>query len=580
VNQKVQVGLLAVASFVLALTVLPAVASGSGIRALSGSGTVTGTVKVTKAPSGFVPAYIGAGACPDTGPAGQMCANPQYTLSGPGGAYTLSLSAGTYRVAGFYENSGYGGAFLGPTHVVSVTAGGTVALNLSVPYRTPAAIMGTITITGVPKSVLVSQLEVLLCPSFASYTGGTIPLACVTTYTQPSAAGSNTGTYSLSGLPPGAWTAYPGFCTQSSCGTPDPNNGTAVTLVGGQTTTLNLTGKFLEPGQAFVSGTVSVTGAPAGFSAQVGVSACPQGGTLPCQVTYYLSNGQFGLILSAGTWTVKGFYLAAPYDNAIDGPAVTVTLASRQYAKQDLAVPYEVLGTATGKITITGLPTGVRITDYELLACPASEPWGGGTAVAAPECVSEYSGPGGFGYGPADRNQVKTTSPAEKPPSGYAGPAQAAAAFNLYSVPTLTAGTWLLYPGYKDVFGTVLNSTPTSVNIASAGTTTQNLTVAYETPTEGAVTGTVDVIGAPAGGNEAGAQACTALPSGATCLGEQDAYAQSGGAYSLLLAPGTWWVRGFVDVPGSSGLTQSTSSAVEIHLSAGQNAKENFAVAY
>ena len=53
-----------------------------------------------------------------------------------------------------------------------------------------------------------------------------------------------------------------------------------------------------------------------------------------------------------------------------------------------------------------------------------------------------------------------------------------------------------------------------------------------------------------------------------------------GDAYSLLVAPGTWWVRGFVDVPGSSGLTQSTSSAVEIHLSAGQNAKENFAVTY
>jgi hypothetical protein len=510
-----------------------------------------------------------------------MCPNPVYTLSGTGGAYTLTLSAGTYRVAGFYENNAFGGVFLGRTHVVTITAGGTVALNLWTPYRKPAAITGTITVTGVPASVSISQLEVVLCPSFSPYTGGSIPLACVSAGVQPSTAGGATGTYSLSGLPPGAWTAYPGFCTQSSCITPDPNNGTAVTLVGGQTSTVNLTSTFLQPGQAFLSGTVSVTGAPTGFSDQIGVSACPQSGTAPCQVLYYLSSGQYGLILSAGTWTVKGIYLAALYDNAIDGPAVTVTVASGQYATQALAVPYQVLGTATGSITITGLPAGVHITDYVVLACPASEPWGGGNAAPAPECVSEYSGPGGFGYGPADRNQVKTTNPAEKPPTGYAGPAQAPAKFNLYSLPTLTAGSWLLYAGYQDAFGTALKSTPASVTIVSAGITTKNLAMPYQTPTQGAVTGTVDVIGAPAGGTEAGVQACTALPSGTTCQGELDAYAQAGGAYSLLLTPGTWWVRGFVDLPGPTGLlTQSFSSPVEIQLSAGQDAKESFVVTY
>jgi hypothetical protein len=373
---------------------------------------------------------------------------------------------------------------------------------------------------------------------------------------------------------------YPSFCTQSNCNLPDPSGGTAVTLVGDQTTTLNLTSKFLGPGQAFVSGTVTVTAAPAGFSTQLGVSACPQSGSTPCQVIYYLPNGQYGLILSAGTWTLKGFYLAAPYDNAIDGPSVTVTVASGHYATENLAIPYQVLGTAAGTITVTGLPAGVHITDYVMLACPAADPWAGGNAAAAPECVSEYSGPGGFGYGPADRNQVKTTDAAEKPPTGYAGPAQASATFNLYSLPTLTAGSWLLYPGYEDVFGVTFNPAPTSVSIVSAQTTTQSLTVPYVTPTQGAVTGTVDVIGAPAGGTEAGAQACTAPPSGTTCQGAVPAYAQSGGAYALLLTPGTWWVQGFVDVPGSTGLTQSTTSPVEVHLSAGQDAKENFTVTY
>jgi hypothetical protein len=104
--------------------------------------------------------------------------------------------------------------------------------------------------------------------------------------------------------------------------------------------------------------------------------------------------------------------------------------------------------------------------------------------------------------------------------------------------------------------------------------------VDYVVPTQGAVTGTIDVIGAPSAGTNAGAQACTALPSGATCQGEVDATALSGGAYSLLLAPGTWWVRGFVYVSALGGLTKVTSSPVEVHLSAGQNAKENFTVIY
>jgi hypothetical protein len=533
---------------------------------------------VIKAPTGFHAAYVGAGACLDTGPPGQTCANPQYALSGPGGTYTLTLSAGKYRVAGFYENNAYGGAFLGATHLVTVTTGGTVTLNVTVPYQAPAAITGTVTVTGMPKSDPIYQFDILLCPSFAPFTGGAIPLACVNTYAQPTSPGANTGSYSMSGLPPGAWTAYLNFCTQSSCGTPNPSDGIAVTLVGGQTTTLNLTTKFLQPGQAFLNGTVTVTGAPTGFSDQIGISACPQSGSAPCQVNYYLPSGRYGLILSAGTWIVKGLYLAAPYDNAIDGPAVTVTLTSLHYATQALTVPYRVLGTATGTITISGLPVGVSITRYTVLACPKSEPWTGG--IPAPECVSEYSGPGGYGFGPADRNQVKTTLPGAKPPAGYAGPAQAAATFNLYSLPTLTPGSWLLYPGYQDAFGTVTSPTPTAAGIAAAKTTTKNLTVAYVAPTQGAVVGTVDVIGAPNGGTNAGAQACTALPSGTTCQGEVDAYAQSGGGYTLLLTPGTWWVRGFVDVYGSSGLTQSTSSPVEIHLLAGHEAKENFTVTY
>lgn len=572
---KMRVSLIVLASLGLCFTVLPDVASASGVVASSTPGTVSGTVKVIDAPTGFAPAYIGAAACPDTGPAGKSCANPTYALAS-NGAYSLSLDAGTYRVTGFYENNAFGGAFLSATHVVTVTSGGTTTLNLSVKYQVPASITGTLTVFGVPKSVSITQLEVLLCPSFAPYTGGTIPLACVSAYAPPSTTTPGTGTYSVNGLPPGTWTAFPSFCTETSCVTPNPNGGTFVTLVGGQTSTLNLTRRFLAIGQGFVSGSLTVTGAPAGFSAPVGVSACPASGT--CQVIYGAPGNNYGLILSAGSWTLKGFYLASPFNNAIDGPATTVAVASREYVKDNLAIPYQVLGAATGTITITGLPAGTPITSYVLLACPSSEPWDGLTA--APECVSEFSGPGGFSYGPADSSQALTASPAQKPPAPYNGPAQAAAKINVYSVSTLTAGSWLLYPGYEDLFGAVLDPSPTSVTIAPPATTTKNLTVAYKTPTQGAVTGTVDVIGAPTGGTEAGAQACTAAPSGSTCQGEVEATAGTGGGYSLLLTPGTWWVRGFVYVNGAGGASEATSAAVEITLTAGQDAKENFAVTY
>ncbi|HWD55080.1 MAG TPA: hypothetical protein VG346_08145 [Acidimicrobiales bacterium] len=527
---------------------------------------------VTGAPEGFSPGEIGAGACPDTGPPGQLCANPQYSLSGPGGRYTLSLSPGSWRVAGFYETSAFGGPFLGTAQVIDVPSGGTVVRNLTVPYSAPAELKGTITVTGVPPTLQVEQLMVLVCPSYAPYTGGSQPIACVNGYAQPSSPGATSAPYDITGLPPGSWTAYPGFCAQTGCGF-NQQAGVPVTLSAGKTTTANLSTPFLLPGQALLSGTVTVLDAPSGFSDPVGVSAC-HAGTSNCQTFYVPSGDQFDLVLQAGVYSVKGFYLASPFDNAVDGPSAPITLRAGHDTVRNLSVTYRVPGTATGSINVSGFHLGVTITAYTVLACPTLHPWSGG--IPAPECVSEYSGPGGFGYGAADRSTAQGPFALTHPPAGFKGSA-VSGPVNRYVLP-LTPGPWLLYPGYQTVFGSVVDHTATTVKIASNVTTHKNLTVPYQRPTQAAVTGTVNVVGAPANGFESGVQACTAPPTATTCTGEQEAYGQQNGAYTMLLTPGTWWVRGFVQTFFGFSSHQSTSSAVVVHARAGVVSKENFTV--
>ena len=190
--------------------------------------------------------------------------------------------------------------------------------------------------------------------------------------------------------------------------------------------------------------------------------------------------------------------------------------------------------------------------------------------------MSEYSGPGGFGYGAADRSGSKSANASTNPPAGYAGAAKTPV--NEYSLPTLTPGTWLLYAGYQTVLGSATNMTGTPVSIASNTTKTKNLTVAYKQPTQGAVTGTVTVVGAPSNAFEAGVFACSSLPTSGSCPGEVPAFAEQNGSYTLLLAPGTWWLEGFVDVFGGPGADQSTSPAKKVVLTAGTEITKNFTV--
>ncbi len=624
---RARMAIIAGASFILLVTVLPQIASGFGLTSLAnrivgsescvgsgssgssgsssmccsssgssgssstssqcGMGTVTGTVTVTGAPKKFTPAILGAGACPASGPNGLACADPQYDLAS-NGVYTLRLAPGTWKVSGFYENSAYGGAFVGPAHTITVTGGATVHQDLTVPYEKAATLHGTVTVKDIPPFVEVYELQVLLCPSFAPYNGVTPSIACVTT-SEPGGGSTTTTTttplaptggtlsapYSVSGLPPITWTAYPGYCAQSGCGY-NANKGVTVHLTPGGIGTANVSTNFLLPGQALLTGTISVTGAPTGFADEVGVSACPlgqQSGSFACHTFYGLSGNRYDMVLAAGQWSVKGFYLAQPYDNAVDGPTQVVTLVKKQTTNLFLSVPYQVPGTATGTITVPGLPAGVTVQSYTVLACPTSEPWHGG--IPAPECVSEFSGASGFGFGAADRGKVKSADPTANPPAGFSGAAQTH--INQYSLPTLTPGGWLLYAGYQTIFGSVSNMTGTQVNIVSGQTKTRNLSVPYKQPAQGAATGTVTVIGAPSNGFESGVMACSGLPTGGSCPGEQQAFSQQNGSYTMLLAPGTWWLEGFVDVFGGS-LNQSTSPAKKVVITPGIELTKNFTV--
>lgn len=582
-----QLGLIVAASVVLVITVLPEVASGIGLKSLGarlapiscsssggsgsgsgssgqcGPGTVTGTVTVTGAPSGFSPAYVGAGACPASSPPGLACANPSYALTSNGGTYSLSLPPGMWNVAGFYLNGLSNGVFLSTPQLVTVPSSGKVTANFTVPYESPATVKGTVSVTGVPSGIAIADLTVLLCPSFAPYTGGFPSIACVTSYPPFQGPGQTSESYETTGLPPGKWIAYPSYCSQFGC-TTNANAGKKFTLVAGGTKHANVTTPFLTPSEGLLSATVTVTGAPAGFSDPVAVSACQGGGSL-CETFYSYGTNTVSLLLADGSWTVQGLYSIPPFGNTVTGPSRVVTITGGHVTTVSLTVPYQQLGGVTGPIRVTGKPAGVTITSYTVLACPSSAP-----SRFSFGCINEYSGPGGLGY----------TTALSRRSNGAARSAAAPARtpFNLYQLSTLTPGKWTLYPGYGTAFGWFTSPVGTTVTITANQTVTQPLKLAYQMPAQGLVKGKVIAVGVPQGGFEAGVHACSAPPTATSCPGEQYGYSGSDGSYTLSLSPGTWWVSGFVDVYTGAGLTESTSAAQQITVTPGSQTKANFVV--
>jgi hypothetical protein len=156
---------------------------------------------------------------------------------------------------------------------------------------------------------------------------------------------------------------------------------------------------------------------------------------------------------------------------------------------------------------------------------------------------------------------------------------QADAAVNSYELSTLTAGTWILYPGYQTEFGSATDPVGTRVTVTAGGTTDEDLSVPYQVPTVGAVTGSVDVVGAPEN-TQAGVEACTTAPTTKVCTDEQGTYINSDGTYQLTLTPGTWWVTGYVDLfdYNGPGLDQTNATPVKVTVTAGTQTTEDFTV--
>jgi hypothetical protein len=619
-RRQVRFGIIAVAGFVLLVTVLPQVASGIGLGSLAnrldsaaacsgssgssggsgsgssggscctgssdsggsgsgsgssqcntGPGTVTGNVVVSGAPKSFFPSAIGAGACASTGTITTLCADPIFALQSDG-TYSLSLDPGDWVVYGFYENSLFGGAFLSKPQVVTVTSGGTVVVNAVVPFAKPATLKATVTVTGLPAGVPLQSVGVLLCPAGSPFSGGIQPLTCVNgngDYFPP--PGPTSDSVVVTGLPSGPWTAYPSYCTVLGCST-NAAAGAPVNLVAGKTSRLKLKTSFLTPLNGLVNTTVTVSGAPAGFDASVGVFACQiQLGGSSCEGSSGSPSGSaFPLVLGAGLWAITGQYFAPVYGNAIDGSTVFILVQGGGVQSVALDVPYQVLGTAAGSIKVTGVPSGVKVTAYSVTACPTGgsplDPFG------FLSCVTEYSGSGTQFFGPANTRRLGRSA------HRVALPHTAGTRINTYTLPTLTAGAWSLSVDYTTAFGTFSSPGSTTVNVTAAKTTTTHLTVPYQSPSTGVVTGSVKVVGVPANSFSASVQACSTQPTVGTCTDEIDAFLDANGKYALNLPAGTWWVSGVVYVYNFPSTEVLTSAPRQFSVTAGTRNKANFTV--
>ncbi len=297
-QQRVRVAVIAAASFVLLVTVLPELASGFGFRSLENrlanttpwraavqaggsgelvdlrhNGKVTGSVLVFGGPKTSRPAVLGAEACPGSAPRRA----PTRCRPWPRTAPTPCRCPGQLDRVRLLRDQLEEPVFLGTPALENVPAGGTVNVNLVSPTVKPATSGRDDHRYRRVRERPDQALTVVVCPATVAFSGGTVPNGCATRSVKPSTKGGATGSYSVTNLPPGSWTAYPGFCARSGCVTHTGNKQT-VTLSKGKTTTLNLSTPFLLFGQTLLYGTVTVTGAPSGFSATLGVNASQIGG--------------------------------------------------------------------------------------------------------------------------------------------------------------------------------------------------------------------------------------------------------------------------------------------------------------
>jgi hypothetical protein len=406
-------------------------------------GVLTGNVTIRNAPAYFA-GEVGVAACPGAStPAATtgLCAAPLIAVAESGASYTLALPAGTWEVYEFYELGFEGGAYIGHAHTVSIVGGGTVRQNISVLYQAPTTLSGTVTVSGVPSGITVEALVVTACPSSQPLVGGIPSEFCDSDYVQGS------DTYSLPTLFRGSWLLYVGY--ETVFGLTFVTTPTPVRLPKGGSVNENLSVNYQTPVDGALEGTVTITGAPPGFTAPFeGVGACPVAGTpgTACAEPSYTLIGTgdtYQLALTPGQWGAAGFYELGGFAGQFISPVQAVTVSAGVVDQVNFVIPYVKPAKVEATVTVTGVPAGVTVEGTELLACPSGDPYDG-TSVPI-ECVEG-----------SDAGSVVT-------------------------IGTLPPGTWLLYPGYFASNGSFYTGTQgTTVKLRAGGTKKVSLNVAYQ----------------------------------------------------------------------------------------------------
>jgi hypothetical protein len=281
-----------------------------------------------------------------------------------------------------------------------------------------------------------------------------------------------------------------------------------------------------------VTGKVTVTGAPRGFSpAYAGVGGCQGAVVAICpSPRYTLASGSaYTFTLPVGTWHLEGFYELAPFGGAFLGTTSTVAVLAGKTATANFTVPYEAPGSVKGAVSVTNIPPGITVSNEAALACPSYAPYTGGTSTPI-ECADGYSATG----------------------SGE------------YSITTLPPGKWILYPSYVTQFGQTTSTKGTDVTVVSGAIRTVNLTTRYLPPPSGIVRGTATATGAPSGfADPIEVLACKGSSVSLSCLNLQ-VVPTNGASYRVTLAPGTWSLAALYDPQPYGGLQIGLARTVTV----------------
>jgi hypothetical protein len=298
-----------------------------------------------------------------------------------------------------------------------------------------------------------------------------------------------------------------------------------------------------------LTGNVVVSGAPAGFSGEVGVVVCP--GSTPskqlCASPTFAdsgSGGSYTVSLAAGSWLVREYYTVGYSGGAFIGPNRLITITANEVARLNIHIHYQVPSSLSGTVDVAGIPSGTTIESLSVMACPTSAPESDG--VPSVLCATDYI------------------------PQGS----------DQYSLPTLSKGDWVLSVGYYTQFGLATVTVPGTVKLKRGQAEATNLVATYQAPPNGLVEGTVTVLGAPSGFDGlVGAGACPSTTGTMTvCANPSYTLENNGEPYELLLAQGQWSLAGFYELAAFGG--QFISAVQQVDVTAGTIVHLNLTVPY